>query len=260
MSVSGKQSEILHRDTLFLRVAQQLLLSEGYHALTMGKIAELTRFSKGTVYNRFTCKEELVCELGRRCREVRLEMIERAAGFEGRPRERMVALGEGAEHFARLYPEYVRVLHVIDAEAVLEKVPDDLRASLREYDTRLFNLMGMIVRDAIQSGDLRLPPRSTPDEISFALWAVFEGGSAATLGGLALVELGIPDAYGAIARACHLFMDGCGWQPLSSVCNYSETARRVRETLLPEESRALLASHPGASVSEILRPRGVGDT
>lgn len=232
--LSGKQREILQRDALFLSVAEELLLEDGYHALTMGRVAERTRFSKGTVYNRFTCKEELVVALGCRCSEERLSLLERAVQFDGRTRERMVALGEAAELFARRYPNSVRVLHLIDAEAILEKVPEALRQRMRRYNARLFELMLNLAQEAIAVGDLTLPARSTPEELCFALCALVDGGAALILAGMPLVEQGLEDPFGAIGRGCHLLMDGCGWQPLYRDFNYSESARRIRETLFCE--------------------------
>jgi len=234
---NGKQREIELRDELFLRVGRELLLEDGYHGLTMARIAAITQFSKGTLYNRFTCKEDLVVELACRCREQRLSMLDRAVNFDGRPRERMVAIGEAAEHFARLYPENIRVLHIIGAEAVLEKVPEAQRSRLKTYDEHVFSLMAALIDEAIQHGDLVLPPRGTVRDICFALWALVDGGASAVLGGLPLSALGISDSFGAIARGCHYLMDGIGWKPLSTELNYSQVGKKIRETLLADESR-----------------------
>ncbi|MBX7255954.1 MAG: TetR/AcrR family transcriptional regulator [Candidatus Hydrogenedentes bacterium] len=236
-SSSGKQREIQMRDDLFLRVARDILLEDGYHGLTMARIASVTRFSKGTLYNRFTCKEDLVVELACRCREERIAMVDRAMRYEGRPRERMVAIGEAAEHFARLYPESIRVLHIIDAEAVLEKVPEKQRSRLKTYDERVFAAMADLIEEAISLKDLALPPRTTVREICFALWALVDGGASARLGGLPLEALGIADSFGAIARGCHYLMDGLGWRPLTTEINYSLVSRQIRDTLLSEEAK-----------------------
>ena len=236
--LTGKQREIQQRDTLFLQVARDLLLEEGYHGLTMERVAKITQFSKGTVYNRFACKEDMVVELGRRCREERVAMLERALTFEGRPRERMVALGEGAEHFSKLFPNHVRVLAIINAEAILEKVGEEQRARMKAYDARVMQGLTEIVQAAVACGDLALPPRSTPQEISFALWALVDGASAAFLGGAPLAEAGIGDVYSAISRGCHMLMDGCGWRPLSTEWNYSETSLRIKASIFQEEARA----------------------
>jgi len=226
--LTGKQREIRMRDTLFIEAAQDILLSEGYHGLTMAQVAEATGFSKGTVYNHFSCKEELVVALGSRLRGERLELLERAITVPGRPRERMVAIGESAEHFARTNPAGVRVLNIIHAEAILEKVSDAQRDALLDFDARALERMVGIVEEAVVAGDLDLPQRTTPQELSFALWALVDGGQAAAIGGIPLAKAGIPDPYGAIGRAAHLLMDGAGWRPLTAEWNYSETSKRIK--------------------------------
>ena len=62
--LKGKQREILEREKLFLEVARALFLRDGFHGVTIGRIARETGFSKGTIYQRFSCKEELIVELG----------------------------------------------------------------------------------------------------------------------------------------------------------------------------------------------------
>lgn len=230
--LSGKQREIRQRDARFIEAAQSLLLRVGYHGLTMAQVAEATGFSKGTVYNHFACKEELVVALGARIRAERLALLERFIAVPGRPRERMIAIGESAEHFARTNPAAVRVLHLIHAEAILEKVSDRQRDSLLDYDARALQHMVGIVEDAVAQRDLVLPPRMPPQALSFALSALVEGGQAAVVGGIPLDKVGIPDGYAAIGRAAHLLMDGAGWRPLSTEWNYSETSRRIKAAVL----------------------------
>jgi len=227
-TLTGKQREIRLRDAQFIEAAQGILLRDGYHGLTMAQVAAATGFSKGTVYNHFSCKEELVVALGSRLRGERLALMERAISVPGRPRERMVAIGESAEHFARTNPSGVRVLNLIYAEAILEKVSDEQREALLDFDARALNFMVAIVEEAIAAGDLTLPPRTTPQELSFALWALVDGGAAAAVSGIPLEKVGIPDAYAAIGRGGHMLMDGAGWRPLTTEWNYSETSKRIK--------------------------------
>ena len=226
--LSGKQREIQLRDDRFIDAAQEILLRDGYHGLTMAQVAAATGFSKGTVYNHFSCKEELVVALGARLRGERLALMERAIAVPGRPRERMVAIGESAEYFARTNPAGVRVLNLILAEAILEKVSDEQREALLDFDARGLRYMVGIVDEAITAGDLTLPARTTPQELSFALWALVDGGQAAAVSGVPLEKVGIPDAYGAIGRGGHLLMDGAGWRPLSTEWDYSATSKRIK--------------------------------
>jgi len=51
--VTGKQKELNARQAYFKQVAREILLREGYQGLTINRVAEVTGFSRGTVYQFF---------------------------------------------------------------------------------------------------------------------------------------------------------------------------------------------------------------
>ena len=62
-----KQREFQQREQLILDTAQSMLHQHGYAQLTMERIAEAVEYSKGTIYNHFSSKEDMVCSLCCRC-------------------------------------------------------------------------------------------------------------------------------------------------------------------------------------------------
>jgi AcrR family transcriptional regulator len=58
-----KAQEVAERDQKLVRVALDMICRDGFHNLTLGKLAEEAGYSKGTVYNHFTCREDLLIEL-----------------------------------------------------------------------------------------------------------------------------------------------------------------------------------------------------
>jgi AcrR family transcriptional regulator len=58
-----KAQEVAERDQKLVRVALDMASRDGFHHLTLGKLAEEAGYSKGTVYNHFTCLEDLLVEL-----------------------------------------------------------------------------------------------------------------------------------------------------------------------------------------------------
>ena len=63
--LTRKQREINEREQLILSTAQSMLHQHGYNYLTMDRVAETVEYSKGTIYNHFASKEDLVCSLER---------------------------------------------------------------------------------------------------------------------------------------------------------------------------------------------------
>jgi AcrR family transcriptional regulator len=239
LKLTRKQRALIEREELILDVTRDLLLDRGYHGLTMDRIAEAMEYSKGTIYQHFPCKEEVLTELGARILRKRLAMFERAATFEGRTRERMVAIGEAGELFFRLYPDDFRILQIIKAEAITRKVSEERQAKMRAAEYRVLEIILNIAREAIEQGDLTLAPGVLPEEIPFGLWSMTDGGYGNILRGIPMSEIGIKDPIHSVIRACEILGDGYGWRPLASEWDYEATRKRVRRTLFADEIRAL---------------------
>ncbi|MFG2648489.1 TetR/AcrR family transcriptional regulator [Streptomyces sp. NPDC048436] len=58
-----KAQEVADRDQMLVHVALGMICTDGFHNLTLGKLAQQAGYSKGTVYNHFTCREDLLIEL-----------------------------------------------------------------------------------------------------------------------------------------------------------------------------------------------------
>ena len=228
----GKQKEIQAREAHFVQVAREILLRDGYQGVSIGRVAESTRFSKGTVYQLFSSKEELITALGIQCRAKLLETIQKAAGFPGRPRERMAALGEAMAFYSKYCSDDQRILKLIDAETILDKVQNGQRDKMKQYDVQIFQTLLEIVQDAVAGGDLVLCGDCTVQGLGFAFWALMDGAFSANMGGAPLQEAGIPDPSAEVVRNGHYLMDGYGWRPLQHEWDYEATARRVRAFLL----------------------------
>ena len=62
-TLSRKQREIQEREALILEVAREMLLERGYLGVTMDRIAQAIEYSKGTVYQHFSSKEDVLVAL-----------------------------------------------------------------------------------------------------------------------------------------------------------------------------------------------------
>lgn len=229
--MTGKQKEMRARKAYFKQTARDILLRDGYQGVTINRLAEATGFSRGTVYQFFGSKEELITALGIDCRTRLLESVRLAAKIKASSRERMVAMGEMMAYYFKHEADDNRILKIIDAEAILDKVPESQQAEMKQYDIQVFNILLAIVKDAISAGDLALKNGATPQGLAFAFWAMMDGCLAASIGGAPLKEAKINDPAAEVVRNGHYLMDGYEWRPLSSECDYEVVARRVRALL-----------------------------
>ncbi|MCP4643834.1 MAG: helix-turn-helix transcriptional regulator [bacterium] len=224
----GRREELLRRDLLHLDVARKILLEEGYHGVTMARVAKMTGFSRGALYQRFGSKEGLIAELGIQAQMQCGSLMRRAAELPGRPRERMVAVDTAFHLYAQLYSDSLRILSIIRTEPVLEGVPSETRDQLGQLSTGLFGIVQEIVDDAVRVGDLDPPNGTSPLTLTLTLWTLALGIAVVIPGVPPLESVGITDPMAELAPGTAPILDGYGWRPLSSEWDYEETRRRVR--------------------------------
>ena len=232
--LEGKQRELQQRDALHLQIARRIFLEEGCHHLTISRLAKETGFSRPTLYERFGSKEGLLVELGIQCHGQWMSFLRRASAFPGRPRERMVAIGEVVRHYAARYADDLRVLSFSRTDLVLERVSSHLRRRYATLDGQIFQLLQGIVDDAVGQGDLSCPPGTSAQALTLTLIALADGLALATRGSVPLHQLEMADPVGEIIRSMHVLFDGYGWRPLSSEWDYVDTERRIHTTLIAE--------------------------
>jgi AcrR family transcriptional regulator len=228
LAPKGKERELLTRDELYFEIARRIFLEEGFHALTLGRIAEDTGFSRATVYERFGCKENLIAELGIQCGRELLGVMEGALEFSGRARERMFAVGESISNAPQLFVCNMRILRTIDAETVFPRVSPALQAQMSAVKDRAFALLLRPIEEAVAAGDLKLDPDEKPQALCFTLWTMVDGWAAAVTGGAPLGAMSLADPLTAVRQHIRYLFDGVGWRPLSCEWDYDETARRIR--------------------------------
>jgi AcrR family transcriptional regulator len=233
--LTRKQREIQAREGQILEVARSMIVEQGYHGLSMDRIAETLEYSKGTIYQHFTSKEDVLMALANQAMERRVGLFRRAASFRGRPRERMAAIGVAAEVFFRLHPDHLHIEHVIRLSSVREKTSEERRRFLEHCESSCLEVTGGIVRDAIAVGDLKLPADFTPEQLVFGLWGLTFGGYSIAASSPSLTNLGIHEPMTAILINANMMLDGFGWLPLSSEIDLSKLIERIASELFASE-------------------------
>ncbi|WP_419191120.1 TetR/AcrR family transcriptional regulator [Saltatorellus ferox] len=237
-TVSAKQQEIREREQTILDLAQAMLLERGYLGLSMDRIAEEVGVSKGTVYQHFVSKEDLLAAVAVRSANTRAELFERAATFRGTTRERMGAIGAAAELFFTLFPHHEQAERVIKSSSGSEKITPERSLSLDTCVFRCFGTATGVIRDAVASGDLALRPGQSVEQVCVGLWNLYTG---AFLMRDLESHLNIPavtDPMPALVANSQVLLDGFGWRALSTEHDYESARLRVFEEVFPTEAKA----------------------
>jgi AcrR family transcriptional regulator len=221
------------RDRRILDAARELLLRDGYQGLSMDTIAESIKYSRAVVYQHYKSKEDVLVAMAAQTGERRVELFERASAFRGKPRERMVAIGEAVAHFAMKYPSHFKTEHIIHASSVRSKCSSDNQIRLATCEARCPQIAGGVVRDAVSHGDLVLPAGVAPEQLVFGLWAMYFGGLFLMSSDVDLERKGgITEPMNALRRAAGALLDGYGWRPLTTEWDYDATRKRVAKEVL----------------------------
>jgi AcrR family transcriptional regulator len=234
-TLTRKQREVQDREVRILELARTMIIEDGYHGLSMDRIAEAMEYSKGTIYQHFSCKEEILIALVNQTMERRLDLFRRAAAYRGRSRERIMALGAAVELFFQLYPDHIHTEHAIRISSIREKTSEQRRVFLESCEARCSEVVRGIIRDAVAAGDLKATDEYGVDQLAFGLWSITFGGYSIAATSPSLTNLGIHDPLLAIRGNCIRLLDGAGWKPLSAELDLAARIDTVKRELFAAE-------------------------
>lgn len=234
-TMTRKQQEIQERESRILQVARELLAAEGYHGLSMDRIALALEYAKGTIYNHFPCKEEIILALANEAFQKRTEMFRRVASMPGRTRERLAGIGAACELFARGFPDHFAVEQLVRSSSMWEKTSEKRRSIMQLSESRCMGIVAGIVRDAASCGDLKLRKDTAPEDIAFGLWSLSFGAYSIIATGDSLTELGVTDPYSVVRQNMNSMVDGLGWIPLSNELDYTAMFDKLQKEVFVDE-------------------------
>ncbi|MCR9291850.1 MAG: TetR/AcrR family transcriptional regulator [bacterium] len=214
--MTRKQREIQEREQQILALARAILVREGYQALSMDRLAAEMEYAKGTIYNHFPNKEEIVAALALKSLEKRRKMFERAALLAQGSRKRMTAIGCACDIYASECCEHFAVEQMLRISAIWEKSSQTRQKLIQQCEFRSMSIVAGIVRDAQAAGDLKLPVGLSAEEFVFGFWSLTYGSHALISSSPSLAEIGIENPVRSIRYHGWTLMNGFGWQPLET--------------------------------------------
>jgi len=234
-TLTRKEREKQAREAKILELSRQMLGEVGYLGLSMDRIAAEMEYSKGTIYQHFCNKEEIILALANEALETRMQMFEKASTWPGNSRERMAAVGAAAEEFVEQYPLHFAVEQIVRSSSIWEKTSQERRDFMQACEGRCMQIVSGIVRDGLAHGDLELPVDRTPEDLVFGLWSLNFGAYTILTSSDTLSENGIADPVAALRHNQNQMLDGYGWRPLGKDFDYKSHMDRIRSEVFPDE-------------------------
>ncbi len=233
-TMSRKQRELLKREELILNAAQTMLHQHGYNHLTMDRVAEAVEYSKGTIYNHFTSKEDLVCSLCCRCISNLIDIFKRACMFDGSTRERFSAIGIGYSLYHQLHPMDTQNIQTVRSNAVREKVSEEKLVEMESLEKKIKKIAQSIVQEAINSGDLDKKYQDHISTIVFGFWSMHYGALLLEQSDIPLHDMGFSPVVKMMWHNANIYLDGYQWRPLSSTTDSNKLFKKISSALFDD--------------------------
>lgn len=238
--LTRKQRELLDRETLILDAAQDMLHKHGYSYLTMDRIAENVEYSKGTIYNHFASKEDMVCSLSCRCITNLIDIFERAYHYHGSTRERYSAIGIGYSLYHQLHPMDAQNIQIVKNNTIREKISNEKLVEIATLEHKITKIAQSIVQDAIDCGDLNKKHQDNVPTIVFGCWSMHFGALLLEQSDIPLQKLGFSPTVKMLWDNTNHYLDGYQWQSLSTTVNTDEIFNKISTALFDKEITILM--------------------
>ncbi len=229
------------RENTLLDNVQFIIDDVGYAHFNMDRLVRASDVSKGTVYNHFISKEDCLAALCCRGMEELKDMFLRAQAFDGKPREKALAIHYAYRLHMKLHPVMSSALVTARTAAFVEKTSPQRSATIRRNDEALFAIAFEVIDAAVQAGDLDITEDLDATVITFLTWSTSYGINMLEDTGFEHTISDLLEEKNIALIGANVLMDGIGMKPLSKEWDYRATWQRIAEEVFPEESqRALL--------------------
>ncbi|HBR95850.1 MAG TPA: TetR/AcrR family transcriptional regulator [Gammaproteobacteria bacterium] len=235
----GKQQQF-DRENLIMDCALELIERDGIGVLTMDKLVAELPYSKGTVYNHFTSKEDLLLALCNRSMDVLATLFLKSEAFEGLLREKALAVFFAYMLYARLHPTQFMLVITAKSAQVTEKASCCRTDEHVQLESKLVDPILRIFEQALAEGVLCPPPGLSLEQLVFYCWSLGFGANALLLQGVdrctTRSELVVEKE---MLHGSNILFDGLGFQPATSEFDWSDTIQRLKRDIFFEEVKQL---------------------
>jgi AcrR family transcriptional regulator len=236
--MTRKQREVRERERMLLDLARKMLIEQGYAGLNMDRLAEEAEYSKGTVYQHFSTKEDLLTALALQSLEARVALFSKCHSFNGRPREQFCAIMLADELFGALHPHHYRSELIIKMANLEARASVERRQSLHHIESQCISHLSQIIDHGLATGDLILPADMKTGDLVFAVLTLAIGTQTVMLNFSEVMEnLKVVDHRKVARHTMHAMLDGLGWRPLSTEWDYHATYERIAREVFAHECR-----------------------
>lgn len=231
------ETTLAAREAEILDAALGLMAEHGISGLTIDKIVSRVSYSKGTVYNHFSSKEDVFTGLCNRNMALVLDLFRRAISIEGSSREKMTAIGYTYFLTVLINPQQFNLKMNATME-IFDKASTARKEQHSALDQSIMGLCNQPAEMAVENGDLVLQEGVTTMDVSLSLYSTIFGTIALMLKQGACgtgTAGGVLDMKRRVMAHGNLVMDGLGWRRTTNSRSDDELIAHLNEHIFAKE-------------------------
>ena len=232
--LSKRQQTIANREAELLDIAEKLVCEYGFANFTMDKLTANTSYSKGTIYNHFISKEDLITALCIKSLTAEIELFKQAMTFPGNSREKCLAVLYAYQKHAFEHPILFMCVLSAKTHSVMEKSSQERLEQEEKLSKEVTYYCDKLFSNAVEDGSLQLNCGMTAESYIFATWAMAFGTNALMVSASSVETISRLNDRIAQLDNINILLDGMGWQPLSNEFDYHDTWQKVQALLNSE--------------------------
>lgn len=207
------EATLAAREDEILDQALVIIEQQGLSALTVDKVVASVSYSKGTVYNHFSSKEDIYTALCNRNMRQLDHLFRRAVDIDTSERHKMTAIGFAYMLMTLLTPQSFTLMMNAKTE-IFKKATPERGEEHEQLDGVLFDICNQVIIDAIAKKELQLKAGMEQSEATFSFYAMAFG----TIGLLLKKDRSCQSTIGGmledrVIAHGNIVMDGLGWLP-----------------------------------------------
>ncbi len=235
IGLSKSEQKKVDREKELVDLAVIILNEEGFAGLSLEKLTAQSKYSKGTIYNHFSSKEDCLSALCIRAVSSILTLFNRALSFNGNSREKAVAVHYAYQLYARLEPTLFMAVLSSKAPGVREKTSIERTEVMDALEFEINNFSDAMFKNAVSDGSLQIPPHLSIETLTFSNWAMSFGTNALATSATEAKAINRLDPNTLLLQNISILLDGMNWQPLSKDWDYQKTWLRVEEEIFSDD-------------------------
>lgn len=203
-SSDRKIQERSNRDQLILNIARELLVESGVSGLSMQAIAKKTDYSKGTIYQHYQSKEDVIAKLVVVSGKKIVSMIDEAMAQGSTLRHKIMLISAVFLINARQQPEVSSLVSMVKSPQFQNKLSKCNQDAIAELDHEILSRVISLFRKE---------PDFNCDKVkdaAFGWWSMQWGVRNVLLNEWETEKLGFDDPLEFFFRSLNTFLDGLG--------------------------------------------------